>query len=271
MANTREGLMVLFIFHTDLSQSVVSSPPHSLAFHVKGPTMDDWDADNYQPPEPTIPKTAAVNKWEGEDEDEDVKDNWEDDDEEEKKDSEKPPEPVKSAASKKPQKNLAQKIQMAEEKERLEKERAQQLRNLTPAELQAEKIRQRKLQEESELELVKATYGTSNSIDGINPSSKEEFDSLREAIVSKVNDLSKEEHYVEFVTELIEKIVVNLPAADLKKLSSNMTSLAIEKGKMDKAATSKKKGGKFKGAKLKMDNDLTSDLTNDYDDLDDFM
>lgn len=45
-----------------------------------------------------------------------------------------------------------------------------------------------------------------------------------------------------------------VPAADLKKLSSNMTSLAIEKGKMDKAATSKKKGGKFKGAKLKMDN-----------------
>lgn len=44
-------------------------------------------------------------------------DSWEDDDEEEKKDSEKPPEPVKSAASKKPQKNLAQKIQMAEEKE----------------------------------------------------------------------------------------------------------------------------------------------------------
>lgn len=43
--------------------------------------------------------------------------------------------------------------------QRLEKERAQERRTLTPAELQAEKIRQRKLQEESELELVKATYG----------------------------------------------------------------------------------------------------------------
>lgn len=45
-------------------------------------------------------------------------DNWEDEDnEEEKKDSEKPPEPQKSAASKKPKKNLAEKIQIQEEKE----------------------------------------------------------------------------------------------------------------------------------------------------------
>jgi len=42
------------------------------------------------------------------------------------------------------------------------KEEAKQkllMKNLTPEQLAAEKLRQRKLQEENELELVKATYG----------------------------------------------------------------------------------------------------------------
>ena len=240
----------------------------------------DWDADSFEPAEPTIPKAAvAINKWEGEDEEEEVKDSWEDEDnEEEKKDSEKPPEPTKSAASTKPKKNLTERIKIKEEKEKQlleERARQQELKNLTPAELQAEKRRQRKLQEESELEVVNATYGledaTSSGIDSANPSSKEDFDKLREAINNKIQDFSKAEPYVEFVSELVQSLVVNLPAADLKKLSSYMTSLATEKAKMDKAATSKKKGGKFKGAKLKMDDkDLTSELGYE-DDFDDFI
>lgn len=49
-----------------------------------------------------------------------------------------------------------------------------------------------------------------------------------------------------------------MPAVDLKKLSTYMTSLANEKAKMEKAATSKKKGGKFKGAKLKVDDKVST-------------
>lgn len=50
---------------------------------------------------------------------------------------------------------------------------------------------------------------TTYAIDDAKPSSKEEFDTLREAIVTKVNDFSHKDHYVEFVTELVEKIVLN--------------------------------------------------------------
>ena len=46
-------------------------------------------------------------------------------------------------------------------------------------------------------------------IDSANPSSKEDFDKLREAINNKVQDSSKAEHYVEFVTELVENMVIN--------------------------------------------------------------
>lgn len=236
----------------------------------------DWDADNY---EPVLPK-APVNKWEGEDEEEEVKDSWEDEDnEEEKKDSEKPPEPQKSAASKKPKKNLQEKIEEKEKKlqeELARKEEAKKaLRNLSPAELQAEKLRQRKLQEEAELEIVKATYGVEDApqgIDSANPSSKEDFDKLREAINSKVQDFSKSEHFLEFVTDLVQNMCVNLPSAEIKKLSTSLTALANEKSKMDKAATaSKKKGGKFK-AQLKLDDkDLTSEFSEYGGDYDDFI
>ncbi|XP_046398023.1 eukaryotic translation initiation factor 3 subunit J isoform X1 [Ischnura elegans] len=135
---------------------------------------DEWDRDNFDP-EPKVP--SAVDKWEGEDEDDDVKDNWEDDEEEkeEKKDVEKQEDDVTSKAVqvKKSKKTLSEKI---EEKERLAKEelakKMQAKKNrvldddddeevkkeLTPEERQAEKLRRQKLQEEADLKLALETF-----------------------------------------------------------------------------------------------------------------
>ncbi|XP_073966299.1 eukaryotic translation initiation factor 3 subunit J-like [Choristoneura fumiferana] len=65
--------------------------------------MDEsWDAENFEPKLPTT--LTSSNKWEGEDEEEIVKESWEDE-EEEKKDEEKlPPPPPK------PKKKIADKI-----------------------------------------------------------------------------------------------------------------------------------------------------------------
>ncbi len=46
-------------------------------------------------------------------------------------------------------------------------------------------------------------------IDSANPSSKEEFDQLREAINNKVQEFSKAEPFVDFVSELVQNMVVN--------------------------------------------------------------
>ncbi|KAK5915417.1 hypothetical protein OYC64_015670 [Pagothenia borchgrevinki] len=46
--------------------------------------MADWDAETFEPEEPNK-KAAVVDKWEGEDDEDDVKDNWDDDEEEKEK------------------------------------------------------------------------------------------------------------------------------------------------------------------------------------------
>ncbi|KAI2648234.1 Eukaryotic translation initiation factor 3 subunit J [Labeo rohita] len=119
---------------------------------------DSWDADSFEPEEP-IKKAAAHDKWEGEDEDDDVKDNW-DDDEEEEKEEEK-----MSEAKPTEKKKLSEKIK---EKENLQRKKQEELKKqieeskdsteLTPEEELAEKLRVKKLQEDSDLELAKEAF-----------------------------------------------------------------------------------------------------------------
>jgi len=56
----------------------------------------EWDADNFEPPKPVLPDDivggAKLNKWEGEDEEENIKDSWDAEDEEAKKPDLKIPE-----------------------------------------------------------------------------------------------------------------------------------------------------------------------------------
>eukprot|EP00066_Takifugu_rubripes_P019191 XP_011608457.1 PREDICTED: eukaryotic translation initiation factor 3 subunit J isoform X1 [Takifugu rubripes] len=145
--------------------------------------MADWDADTYEPKEP-LKKATTMDKWEGEDEDEDIKDNWDDEDE----DEEKKAEMTKTEPKVSEKKKLMEKIK--EKEERLKKKQEELKKNLED-ELQeeelsleeqlAEKLRVKKLQEESDLELTKDAFGvggTSNTVTGIDamcPSSKEEF------------------------------------------------------------------------------------------------
>ncbi|CAB1331870.1 unnamed protein product, partial [Coregonus sp. 'balchen'] len=110
---------------------------------------DSWDAEPFDPDEPAIgaKKAVVADKWEGEDADEDIKDNW-DDDEEKLKNAEE-----KKAAKLSEKKKLAEKIK---EKECLQRKKQEELRKrleesqeteLTPEEGLAEKLQE----EETEL------------------------------------------------------------------------------------------------------------------------
>ncbi|XP_049762605.1 eukaryotic translation initiation factor 3 subunit J [Schistocerca cancellata] len=241
---------------------------------------EEWEAENFDVKQIRPTTTVKLNKWEGEDEDEDVKDNWEDEEEEEKKDVEKQ-EPVKPVQSKKPQKNLQEKIAEKERQQReeaLRKAQAKEALNkpMTPEELQAEKKRQQKLQEEADLLVAMETFGVketvSTGIDGMNPDSKEEFDQFREALCKKINHYSKSPHFPEFAEELIRNICVNLSSTDLKKLKNTIENMFLEKSKIEKGDKAKKKGkGK---AKLRVEGDNT--IVNEYSayadyDYDDFI
>ncbi|XP_029981450.1 eukaryotic translation initiation factor 3 subunit J-B [Sphaeramia orbicularis] len=226
--------------------------------------MADWDADNFEPEEP-IKKAAALDKWEGEDEEEEVKDNWDDDEEEE----EKKVAVTKLETKVSEKKKLSEKIK---EKENRLKKKQQELKdmqekevNLNPEEQLAEKLRVKKLQEDADLELAKDAFGissTSNSVTGIDtmcPSSKEDFTEFEKLLKEKISQFEKSVHYSSFLDSLFRELCISLEVDDLKKISNSLSVLLSEKQKQEKQNKGKKKkkgvlpGG---GLKAQMRDDL---------------
>ncbi|KAL7867917.1 hypothetical protein SRHO_G00093010 [Serrasalmus rhombeus] len=229
---------------------------------------DSWDADSFEPEEPLSQAAAAGrDKWEGEDEDEDVKDNWDDEEEEEEKVTE-----TKAVTVVKPteKKKLGDKIK---EKESLQRKRQDELRKqleeskdsteLTPEEELAEKLRVKKLQEDSDLELAKDAFGiVSNNVTGIDamsPSSKDEFAEFERLLRDKITSYEKSIHYSSFLESLFRDLCLSLEVEDLKKVNNSLTVLLSEKQRQEKQSKGKKKkkgvlpGG---GLKAKMKDDL---------------
>nr|XP_046245041.1 eukaryotic translation initiation factor 3 subunit J-B [Scatophagus argus] len=229
--------------------------------------MADWDADNFEPEEP-IKKAAAMDRWEGEDEDEDVKDNWDDDDEDEEKKAEMTKAVSEPKVSEK--KKLIEKIKEKENRlKKKQQELKQQLQEkeeqLTPEEQLAEKLRVKKLQEDSDLELAKEAFGvssTANSVTGIDamcPSSKEDFTEFEKLLKEKISQFEKSVHYSSFLDSLFRELCISLEVDDLKKVSNSLSVLLSEKQKQEKQNKGKKKkkgvvpGG---GLKAQMRDDL---------------
>ncbi|XP_068603548.1 eukaryotic translation initiation factor 3 subunit J-B [Brachionichthys hirsutus] len=242
--------------------------------------MADWDADNFEPEE-LDKKAAEADKWEGEDEDDEVKDNW-DDDEVEKK-----AEVIKAEPKVSEKKKLLEKIKEKEKKAKREEEELRQTQleekeALSPEEEAAEKQRVQKLQEDSDLELAKDAFGdspTSNSVAGIDamcPSSREDFVEFEKLLKEKISQFEKSVHYSNFLESLFRELCISLEVDDLKKVSNSLSVLLIEKQKQEKQNKAKKKkkgvvaGG---GLKAQMRDDLDyAEFDGGYgQDYDDFM
>ncbi|KAJ8340743.1 hypothetical protein SKAU_G00353760 [Synaphobranchus kaupii] len=243
---------------------------------------DSWDAENFEVDEP-VGKATGLDRWEGEDEDEDIKDNW-DDDEEEKQVKEKKPE-VKSEVAEK--KKLSAKIKEKEKKEQEQEHKAPIVKaDLTPEEQAADKLRAKQLQEEADLELAKDAFGVPNNvpvvsaavtrIDTLSPSSKDDFTELQKLLKEKISPYESSVHYSSFLESLFRDLCISLEVEDLKKISNSLTVLLSEKQKQEKQnkAKKKKKGvlpaGGLK-AKLKDDladyGDFEGGYTQDYEDF----
>uniref|UniRef100_A0A4X1V8T2 Eukaryotic translation initiation factor 3 subunit J n=2 Tax=Sus scrofa TaxID=9823 RepID=A0A4X1V8T2_PIG len=180
---------------------------------------DSWDADTFSVDDPVRKVggggTAGGDRWEGEDEDEDVK-------------LEEPEEP----------------------------------KVLTPEEQLADKLRLKKLQEESDLELAKETFGVNNTIYGIdamNPSSRDDFTEFGKLLKDKITQYEKSLYYASFLEALVRDVCISLEIDDLKKITNSLTVLCSEKQKQEKQSKAKKKkkgvvpGG---GLKATMKDDL---------------
>lgn len=196
-----------------------------------------------------------------------LQDNWDDDEEEEEKTEE----------AKKPETKVSEKkklIEKIKEKENRLKKKQQELKEMqvvqaevSPEEQLAEKLRVKKLQEDSDLELAKDAFGVStstvsNSVSGIDamcPSSKEDFTEFEKLLKEKISQFEKSVHYSSFLESLFRELCISLEVEDLKKVSNSISVLLSEKQKQEKQNKGKKKkkgvvpGG---GLKAQMRDDL---------------
>ncbi|KAL7980227.1 hypothetical protein Chor_001495 [Crotalus horridus] len=239
---------------------------------------DSWDADTFEAPDPPAgrlrptPAVAAMDRWAGEDEDDDVKDNWDDEEEEQQQQQQEEEEAAEKEA--KPDAKVTEKKKLAEkikEREKLQRKKQEEVtkrleaseesKELTPEEQLADKLRMQKLQEEADLELAKETFGVSNicGIDTMNPSSKDDFTEFGKLLKEKITQYEKSLYYAGFLEALVRDICISLEVDDLKKISNSLTVLCSEKQKQEKQNKAKKKkkgvvpGG---GLKATMKDDL---------------
>ncbi|XP_051551730.1 eukaryotic translation initiation factor 3 subunit J-B-like [Myxocyprinus asiaticus] len=252
---------------------------------------DSWDADNFELSEPIRSTAVRLDRWEGEDEEDDVKDNWDDEvetEEEQKKEEVKAPE-KKKASPKIKEKELTQN----KKQEELKNKKTQISEKLSPEEQQAEKLRQQKLQEEADLELAREAFGvdpaaanasttgiTTNNAFGIEamcPSSKEDFVAFEKLLKDKITQFEKSVHYSSFLESLFRELCISLEVDDLKKISNSLSVLLSEKQRQEKEkkANKKKKKGVLPGGGFKANmrddfadyGDFDGGYGNDYDDF----
>ncbi|XP_069480301.1 eukaryotic translation initiation factor 3 subunit J [Ambystoma mexicanum] len=227
---------------------------------------DSWDAETFEPvlEAPTkLVVPVVADRWAGEDEEEEVKDNWDDEEEEGVEDGKKEPEKTDSKVSEK--KKLQDKIREKELKLKKKQEEVQKQLESPPQELTAEeqvaeKLRLKKLQEDSDLELAKEAFGdyAVTGIDALNPSSREDFTEFARLLKEKITHYEKSLHYTSFLETLIRDVCISLEVDDLKKVSNSLTALYSEKQKQEKNKAKKKKKGVLPGGgfKANMKDDL---------------
>jgi len=225
---------------------------------------DEWDADNFKPTQFAAVKPA--DKWEGEDE-EDAPDDWENAD----SDGEQKSAPVEEAPKPRKKQTLDERIaekaaMRAEEREKRRQEEEAAQKDLSPEERLAEKARALKMQEDADLEVALGTWGVSSTAAApsdspleASPSTKEEFDTYKSALLEKLRSMESEPLYNGFLEELVRDLCWNLDSDDVKKVSTSLNALYNDKVK-SKQGKSKKK----KGVSVKMEKSA-------YDDYEDFI
>lgn len=167
----------------------------------------------------------STDRWKEENDDDGVKDNWDDEDEPKSEPLDESPKP---AASKKSSKVLAKKIAEKELKER---------KPMSAEEALADKLYRQKLQEESDLKLAKEAIGISDaaeSIEGAQLSSRDDFEEFRKTLVSKLRVVEKSAYYSLFLESTMRDLCASLDIDDLKRISSSLTTLYNEKLKSQK-------------------------------------
>ncbi|XP_068219473.1 eukaryotic translation initiation factor 3 subunit J isoform X2 [Palaemon carinicauda] len=204
-----------------------------LGNHTVNMSDVEWDVDDFEPPPNKAPVAASTDKWEGEDEEEEIK------------------------------------AKQQEEIEKRRRELEEKSRTQTPEDKIEEKLRLQKIQEDADLQLANDLIGNDTGeeenkvLDEIDLSDRDGLQSFRKALIAKIRStdrLEKRPFFISFVEDLSRDLCENLELEEVKKVSSVLNSLYNEKVKASKPK-SKKKGNK---PKLNVAQGPINDVSNDY-------
>lgn len=199
-------------------------------------------------------------KWQAEEDDgEDVKDNWEDEDEE-------PPKPPPQAEQRKP---AAPKKKAGNKSTEGKGDGSSNSdRPLTAQELREKRLREEKLQKESDLKLTKQMLGMEDKDIALEfpLESKEDFDKFHKNLVHKLWCYDKSPHYYPLLDKLFRDLCVPLESDELKNLSAAVNALFNEKVKQSKSNKPKKKATKI-AIKVERNNMDRDDYMDELDDI----
>jgi len=214
-----------------------------------------------------IKGAKPADKWEGEDEEEEVKDNWDDEEEEEAPSSE--PSMVATAA---PKKKVKTKQKIAEKEQQDRELLSKKMEGLkTREEIEGERLRLQKAKEAAEIRGIQEAFGTTE-INTADPQTKDDFDAIRKRLVADLARFELKPTYEDFLEDLIQDLCLPLPSQRLKKVKTSVEALYFEKSKVEKAANKPAKGAK---PKIKLNVEGDRDMLNNYgdpvDEFEDFM
>ncbi|KAI0538208.1 putative eukaryotic translation initiation factor 3 subunit EifCj [Xylaria digitata] len=247
-----------------------------------GKQWDEEDSESSSAPNSPVIGAVRRNKFADEEEDSDVLESWD-----AAEDSEVEREKAKKAAEAKAKADAEAAANKKSRPQRIAERLAEKARRLAEDEEEsseeeetaAERIqRMRRTEKESDLAHAEDLFGgaglslrngrkattagsavqvgsdPNNTVDLaslplFNPSTKNQFEALRNTMVPIIGGNSKKAHYALFLQEFAKQLAKDLPSDQIKKISSTLTALGNEKMKEEKA--SEKGGKKTKAQKTK--------------------
>ena len=164
-------------------------------------------------------------------------------------------------------------------KAKIAEKESENQRPRTKEELLADKLRNQRLQEESDLALAKeAISGRSlecTGLDSVELNTRSDYEAFRLALVDKLSIYNRSPYFVPFLEELFRDIVSPLEADDVKKLDTILTTVFNEKikqQKQEKTGKKKKKAAATHTIQMERDDDYSYNQGNQgYDEYEDFL
>lgn len=163
------------------------------------------------------------------------------------------PEESEKKIDEKPKKSKTERIEEKKAERRAKEVKEKETTQDANVELSVEekyeaKMRQLQLEKESDLKLAMELVGTAQTgIDGMFPTSREDFEKFETAISKKILESQTSSHYIGFLDSLFRSVSAGLEPEDIRRLSATLSTLAQEKQKLQSKSKPKKKGAKLAG------------------------